>query len=225
MATRRIVSAAVAAAVPLASIALTSPADAASRWMYKSSAERASTEWVEYGELAGVEGNVHVGYLDARESSSGGEVWGEVVDYLCDEGEVPGGGHGGHIAEYDEEYPEEGYCDVMSYRWIDGGDVTFTVDKKLNTARLTGTLFVDNHGASAAPPVDMTWTGFGDTSRNVWYDKYTSDGETYVYKYDATERSATVDGFIGAMGFTDDADDEAWGSMSITKEFERGSSR
>ena len=48
-----------------------------------------------------------------------------------------------------EEWEEEPTCDVMSYRWMEGGDISFTIDRKLNTARLTGTLYVD---ALAYPP-------------------------------------------------------------------------
>lgn len=225
MASRKFISAVALTVVPVASLAMTLPAEAASRWMYKSSGESASAEWVEYGELAGVGGNVHVGYLEAETSSDGGEVWGKVIDYQCDEGETPGGGgHGEHIAEYDEEESEP-ECDVMSYRWMEGGDVTFEVDKKLNTARLTGTLWVDNHGSAATPPVDMTWTGTGDLSESIWYEKYSEGGSTYTYKYESTSREALVNGRIGAMGFTDDADDESWGSIQRTKMFERGSSR
>lgn len=216
------VSLAMLTITPVLTLAITAPADAASRWMYKSADISASAGWVEYGQLTGVGGNVHVGYLEARTSASGGEVWGEVIDYQCEEGEVPGGGHGGH-GEYDEE-PEPG-CDVVSFRWIDGGDVSFSVNKKLDTARLTGTLYVDNHGAGATPPVDMTWTGTGDVSHNVWYEKGSTGGHRYVYKFESSYRQADVTGFIGAMGFTDDADDESAGSIQRTKTFERGSSR
>ena len=98
MAPRRIITAAVLSLVPLASLAVTVPAEAGDRWTYRSSSEGASAEWVEYGELPGVGGNVHVGFLQAETSSSGGRVFGKVFDYACDPGEVPGGGgHGGHL--------------------------------------------------------------------------------------------------------------------------------
>jgi hypothetical protein len=223
MAFRKILSAAMLTVVPAASLAMTSPADASSRWMYKSSDERATAEWTEYGELNGVEGNVHVGFLKAETSSTGGYAWGKVIDYYCEEGEVPGGG--GHGEHSTEEWEEEPTCDVMSYRWMEGGDVSFTIDRKLNTARLTGTLYVDNHGSSATPPVDMTWTGVGDLSQYTSYEKGTEGDSTYTYKSESTYRQAEVSGFIGAMGFTDDADDESWGSIEKTKTFERGTSR
>jgi hypothetical protein len=228
MRTRKTASLAMLTVTPVITLAMTAPADAASRWMYKSSEHIASAQWIEYGALNGVDGNVHVGYLQAQTSASGGNVWGEVVDYQCDEGEVPGGGgHGGpgeFSGDYFDEEPEP-TCDVMSFRWIEGNDVNFTVAKKLNTARLTGTLYVDNHGAGATPPVDMTWTGTGDLSHTTWYEKGTEGGSRYVYKYESTYRQADVTGFIGAMGFTDDADDQSSGSIQKTKTSERGSSR
>ena len=227
MRSSKTVSLAILAITPVVTLTMTAPADAASRWMSKSSQTSASAEWTEHGQLNGVGGNVHIGYLEARTSASGGEVWGEVIDYQCEEGEVPGGGgHGGHgefTAEYDEE-PEPA-CDVMSFRWIEADDVSFSVDRKLNTARLTGTLFVDNHGTAATPPVDMTWNGTGVLSRNVWYERGSEGGSRYLYKYESTSRQADVTGSIGAMGFTDDTDDESWGSIQRTKTFERGSSR
>jgi hypothetical protein len=217
MAPRRIITAAVLALVPLASLAVTVPAEAAERWTARSSNDIASSEWVEYGPLPGVEGNVHVGFLQARATKSGGEVFGKVKDYSCDPGEVPGGG--GHGEE------EEGSCDFHGLRFIDGGTITFTVDKKLNTARLTGTLVVNNHGGTARPPVDMTWTGFGDLSQSSWEESGSEGGTTYLYRYESTRRQATVTGYIGVMGFTDDADDVSSGSIARTKSYERITSR
>ena len=115
---------------------------------------------------------------------------------------MPGGGHGGHLEE-PVLLVEETPCDFLGIRFMDAGDVTFTVDKKLSTARLTGTRVVGNPGASATPPVDMTWTGFGEVSQSLWYEK----------------------GYIGAMGFTDDADDASSGSIAKTRSYERTTSR
>ncbi len=113
----------------------------------------------------------------------------------------------------------------MSVRYIKDGDITLVVDRKLQTARLTGTLEVDSHGATARPPVDMTWTGIGDLSSFTSFEKGSEGGSTYVYKYESTSREATVTGFIGAMGFTDDADDVSEGYIEKTKSYERGTSR
>jgi hypothetical protein len=219
---------AAAAAVPTMVVGLTAPADAASKWHYKSTDTTAYADWVEWGELPGVGGNAHTGYLEVSQSGSGAQVWGVVTDYQCDEGEIPGGGgHGGHALEASdyEEYPEEGYCDPVSERYIDGGDVTLTMDRKLTSARLTGTLRVDDHGSSASPAVDMSWTGEASLVESRWTDSYRDGSSTYYVRYDSTSRQGVVTGFIGAMGFADDADDESSGTMSRTKAFERSSTR
>lgn len=224
MAPRRI-TAAVLTLVPLAALAVTVPAEASTRWTFRSANDVASADWIEYGTLAGVGGNVHVGFLEARTSSSGGEVFGKVTDYDCDPGEVPGGGgHGGHVAE-PGTLEDEPTCDFLGKRFLHGGDITFTVDRKLNTASLTGTLVVDNHGSSATPPVDMTWTGFGDVASNTTYERGSEDGYDYVYRFDSTSRAATVAGYIGGMGFTDDTDDESSGSIARTRTYKRTTSR
>ncbi len=226
MAPRMIRSATTLTVLPLAALAITVPAaDAGDRWTSRSSSEQATAEWTEYGELPNVEGNVHVGYLKAETSSTGGDVFGKVLDYFCEEGEVPGGGgHDGHVGS-SLEHEEGPTCDFLGKRSLEGGDVSFTMDRKLDAARLTGTLLVDNHGSSAAPPVDMIWTGLGDLSQNAWYEKGSEGGYNYVYKYESTSREATVTGYIGAMGFADDSDDESSGVIARTKSFERGSTR
>jgi hypothetical protein len=217
-------SAVVLAAVPLLSVALAAPSNARSHWVYKSSDTSASADWVEWGELPNVVGNAHVGFLEVSGTGSNVELWGKVIDYQCDEGEYPGGG-GGHDAF--EEEPGEEECDFTGIREISGGTVTFSVDRKLTGARLTGTLVVANHGApgQATPPVDMTWTGQGGLWSTTYIDQYTEGGTKYYSKYESTGRDALVSGHIGIMDFTDDADDESFASIQRTKTFERGSTR
>lgn len=213
-------------AVPLLTLSMAAPAEARSHWIYKSSSTSASAEWIEWGSLPGVEGNAHVGFLEVYGSGTDVELWGKVFDYQCDPGEFPGGGGGhGEVHAFDEEEPSE--CDFAGKRLIHGGDVQFSVDRKLTSARLTGTLAVENHATpgSATPPVDMTWTGQGGLFESTYIDEYNEDGERYYSKYEETWRDATVTGFIGIMDFTDDTDDESWASISKTNVFERGSSR
>ncbi len=146
--------AAAALAVPLV-IATAGTANAGSKWTYKSSGSFASVSWMEVGELpAPVLGNYHVGYLDVR-GDKVVDVFGEVTDWTCPEGELPpefGGGHG-------EEEPETD-CTLESSRFIyaDPGAITFTVDRKLNAATLVGNLIVSDHEGegTATPPVNMT---------------------------------------------------------------------
>lgn len=221
---RSIRVAAVLAAVPLLATALgAAPADARSRWMYKSTQTTAEAQWIEWGELPGVVGNAHVGYLEASGSGAATRVWGEVYDYQCDEGEYPGGG--GHGEALAEEEPGEGECDFTGERYIDRGTAVLAIDKKLTMATLKGNLQVDNHGVSANPPVDMTWTAIGGLSSSTWIEEYDDGTERYYYKYERTSRDASVTGYIGVMDFTDDADDESYAALATTKTFERGSSQ
>lgn len=59
--TTKIAAAAVVAAVPLALAAAS--AQAGTRWTERSSGSFAETTWLEMGELPGVGGNAHVGFL------------------------------------------------------------------------------------------------------------------------------------------------------------------
>lgn len=219
---------AVASAASLLLLSTTGPALAADRWTYRSTNTYASTQWVELGGLpGGVLGNVHVGYLEAY-GTTNTDVWGSVSDWTCPEGELPpdGGGHG-----FDEEEPPPTNCELHSERFIfaESGAVTLTVDRKLTTARLTGVLDVQDHatGAGGRPPVDITWTGTGDLATYSSTGKYTEGGTTTYYKETGSTRQAVIaDGsFIGAMGFTDDADDTSTGQLTQGKYYERGSSR
>jgi hypothetical protein len=218
---------ATAVSLPLV-VAVATPAEAGSRWTYRSTDMTASTSWIEMGPLpGGVAGNVHVGYLEV---SKAGWAYGEVADWTCPAGELPptgGGGHGEHAAEWEDWEEPETNCVVESYREIYGDGLAVRISRKLNTATVTGTLQVSDHGSGTggAPAVNMTFTGFGDVSRNSWVEKGSEGGYSWVYKYESRTRQATVDGSIGAMGFTDDADDVSSASLAATKMYERGSSR
>jgi hypothetical protein len=65
MRNRQLATAVGLTAVPALVLGPGGPAAAGDRWTYRSSQEQASTEWVELGPLNGVEGNVHVGFLEA----------------------------------------------------------------------------------------------------------------------------------------------------------------
>jgi hypothetical protein len=211
--TTKIAAAAVVAAVPLALAA--APAQAGTRWTERSSGSFAETSWLEMGELPGVGGNAHVGWLRV-EGDRNPMVFGEITDWTCPEGVLPpmfGGGHG--------EEPPESECAMESQRYLySAGPATLTVDRKLNKATLTGPLEVANHdgGTSAQPMADITWTGTGGTFTSTVYDKYTDDqGNRYTTRRTETAREGTLSGTIGAMGFDDDADDQAYGYFGTFK--------
>jgi len=222
-------SAAVMSAVPLLLLSTAGQATAGDRWTYRSTNSNASTQWIEFGELpGGVLGNVHVGYLEVNGGSSSADVWGSVSDWTCPPGELPpdGGGHG----EFEEE-PEPTNCELHSERFIYayGDEISFSMDKKLDSARLTGTLNVEDHatGTGGRPAVDITWTGVGDLASYSNTGKYSEGGNTYYYKEVGSSREAVIaDGsYIGAMGFTDDDDDTSSGWMSQSKYYEKSASK
>lgn len=212
---------------PLLAVALAAPAEAGSTWTYRADGSAASVDWVEMGALSGVGGNVHVGSLWVDGSSSQAYAYGHVVDWTCPDGELPPSDGHDDFAGHEAEEPETN-CVVESTRFIDGDSMQFSVDRKLNTARMTGTLFVEDHegGSGGAPLADITWTGIGETSSSTSYSKYTdSNGNRWQSRYSSTERAAEVDGFIGAMGFADDADDQSSGWLERFKIHERSVSK
>jgi hypothetical protein len=132
-------------------------------------------------------------------------VFGTVFDVQCDDGTtpyLPAGGHG-------EPAPEDGPCELLATRFVEGGQVTFTVDKKLTTARLTGTLAVGSgHGdTTGSPAVDITWTAIGDTFSERRSGTSVDEYGTWTYRYDFTGRDAAVavGSRIGPMVFDDEA--------------------
>lgn len=194
------------------------PAAASSMGMFRSSGTVANASWVEFGILPGIRGNAHVGSLAVDASSrTSTYVFGNVADWTCPAGQRPPEGGHGHVLE-DEPPPEpETNCTLESVRGIFGHPsmVSFSVDKRLTTARLTGNLSVSDHGtgSAASPPVDMTWTGSGPLYSSTESGSFTDGGSTYRYRYSFSGRDADVDGRIGAMGFSDDADDESSGQL------------
>ena len=198
----------VAAAAAALAVAAPSPATAGDLFFSKSSGTQVTTTWLEVGELpaaANAPGNAHFGDLFVDDLGNGrAQVFGTVHDVQCDEGTTPYlplGGHG-------EPAPAGGPCRLLGTRFIDGGQVTFTVDKKLTTARLTGTLAVGSgHGdATGTPPVDITWTAIGPTYSDRQSGTFVDEYGTYSYRYDFTGRDAalTPGSRIGPMVFDDE---------------------
>lgn len=205
--------------VVLALTAMATPALAGSRGHSRSSGSFASTQWLEWGTLPGIGGNVHVGDLFVDAATSSPYVYGNVFDWTCPDGVRPpdGGGHGDPI--------EENPCTLESVRFLygDGSTLSFSMDRKLNEATLTGTISVSDHGGGtlANPPVNIVWTGTGSTVSVRYTESYTDGSYTYFFRYRASSRSATMTGSIGAMGFTDDADDESSGYMGSYSDMQR----
>lgn len=203
-------AAAVAAALALLLLMTMAPtpAGAKSSFMSRTSGAAADTFWTQIdGTEAGTSpfGNVHIGWLYAYEMAKGrAEVFGAIEDYDCEEGEVPGGGH-----FEDEEEPEGDFCDFKGFRWIEGYDIPFSIDKKLTQARLTGTLTVyggghGDGGVVGQPPADIVWSGVGTVTSERHTYRYKDGDSTESGTYRASIRSATMSGHIGPMGFDPD---------------------
>lgn len=197
-----------AATATLAVVVAPSPALAGDLFFSKSSGIQVSTTWLEVGELppaAGAPGNAHFGELWVDDGNGRAQVFGTVDDVECDEGTtpyLPGGGHG-------QPAPEDGPCRLLGTRVIKGGQVTFTVDRKLTKATLTGTLAVGSgHGdTTGTPPVDITWTAVGATYSERRSGTSVDEYGTYTYRYDFTGRDAAVTprtSRIGPMVFDDE---------------------
>ena len=199
----------VTAAAAALAVAVPSPALAGDLFFSKSSGVQVSTTWLEVGELpraANAPGNAHFGELWVEDLGNGrSSVFGTVYDVQCDERTtpyLPGGGHG-------QPTPEDGPCRLLGTRFLDGDQVTFTVDRKLTTARLTGTLAVGSgHGDTAGTPaVDITWTSIGATYSERRSGTTVDEFGTYTYRYDFTGKEADVTpgSRIGPMVFDDEA--------------------
>lgn len=199
-------SAALAAALLLTTLT-PGTADARSFYQYRESGRAADAQWTQIDGTepgSGPFGNVHVGYLEVRETSKGeGSVWGEIADFDCEPGELPG--HGGH-GFVEDEFEEPSGCAHVGSRWIEGYDLAFTVDRKLTMATLQGQLTVyggahGEEGPVGQPMADIVWTGDGAVWSSRFSETYTDGSTTYTYRGTYTQRNATMGGTMGPMGF------------------------
>lgn len=228
---RRTLAVAATTAAMTAVVAAPSPALAGSSFFSKSSGTLAATSWLEVGELppaANAPGNAHFGDLIVEDLGRGRtNVFGTVYDVQCEPGTVPynpGGGHGGGHGEP----PPEGPCVLVGTRFIEGGSLTFSIDRKLSRATLTGTLAVGSgHGGpTGSPAVDVTWTGIGETYSSTERGTFTDSSGTYSYRYSFTGRQAAIaaGSRIGPMVFDDEAGEYSDGSLGRYRSASRGRS-
>lgn len=219
--TRGRVAAATAAATLAISVgATTLPAHAGSMYFSKSSGTTAGASWLEVGTLPGpVQGNAHVGFLFVEDLGKGkARVFGGVEDYECPDGVLPDGG-GGHV----EEPPQEPGCEFVDFRFIEGGNITFKMDRKFTSASLTGTLNVFGHdGPAGTPAVNMTWTGIGSSYKSTNTYSYTDEFGTYRSRYSFSGRQADVEGNIGPMVFDDEPGEYSSAEMGSYRSMDRG---
>ncbi|MDO7868292.1 hypothetical protein [Nocardioides jiangxiensis] len=193
-----------------------SPAEASSRWSYRSTDLSAMADVSITGALPGASGNVHLGSIYA---TSGG--WAEVYvsDWTCPDGAWPyPEGDGG------EGYPpEESPCTFEGAHDYSGGpdQVAVSVSKKLAAASIRGTLtsstYDEETGTESTSTVDVgiAFTGTGATWSTTDYSK----DAHYTYKYATTSRAATVSGSVANL---DLGAASSSGTLTLTRSYERG---
>lgn len=215
--------AALAVAAPLV-LAVAAPAAAAppDRFTSKTSGGQANVQWTELdpGDLLGLPGNTHLGFLSVYQQPGFSDVSGQIDDFQCDPGEVPGGGHGGE--------PGAGQCDLLGTRFLQGlEDIAYTVDLRAGVATLTGRVQVSNGGHGepgnvlAVVPAAVTWTSVGSTYTFRRTDTWSDGTATFSSATRGTGFQATVSGSLGRMGFADDVDDVSFGSAEQWQERSR----
>lgn len=202
------------------------------------SGHQASVNWLEIGELppaAGAPGNAHFGDLFVEDLGGGrADAFGQVADVQCEPGVTPylpgGHGPGGPIGPVPgepvpgEPGPAEG-CVLLGMRFMQGGDLTFTIDRRLNRATLSGTLAVGSgHGApTAAPPVKISWVGVGPMMRSRHYGTTTDQFGRHTFVYRSTSREARVaaGSLIGPMVFDDEPGEQSAAQLAKYQSLDR----
>lgn len=202
-------------------LSLSTPAQARDLFLSRTSGRTATADWTQVdGTKRGTPfGNVHVGSLQAFETRTGkAEVFGYISDFDCKPGQLPdhGGGHG-----FIDEPTTPSGCKYVGDRFIEGGNLAFTIDRKLSTATLNGQVQVygGGHGDGSvlgAPPVNMKWTGYGTLARERFTYRFSDGTTSSVESFRSSYRQATVTGNIGPMGF---APDLSGGSLTQFKNF------
>lgn len=133
---------AAATTVAILSSLLISPAAGASVTRTSGTGYNVSTSWIEYDfdDRLGLPGNTHVGYFGIWVSQWGTHFYGNVIDWECEEGEFPWGGHGeggevvvddaGKIAEVAAEIAVDDMIDSGA-KVIDAGTVVDAIQDAL----------------------------------------------------------------------------------------------
>ncbi len=200
---------AVVGAAALVTVGAAVPAEAGSSYLSRTTGRTGYTEWVQVLDLRSRGfGNVHVGWLSAYETSTGvADVFSAIDDYDCPDGELPsGGGHG-----------DPGNCVFVGSRFLEGSGISFTMDSKLQTARLQGTLNASTGGhegpgdSLGTVGANFAWNGVGELTKSTSTYRYRENGVSYSETFRTTRRSATMTGVLGPMLFEEAA--SATGSL------------
>jgi hypothetical protein len=149
-----------AAAVTVAAAVLTLASGlGSSAWADTVTRDRSITVfWIQQGPIPGVQGNVHIGSLQATKQSPI-FVYGEILDYTCPEGYLPTGLSLDAMAQLDAN------CVFEDDLVMETGDLALNIDGKLHSAHMVGTI---NYIHTVAPgpdgsfPVDLRWSAPGE---------------------------------------------------------------
>lgn len=214
--------------IPLSAMAVSGPlllgavpAEAATKWSYRSTNLAANAQFSFAGTIEGFTGNVHIGYISGTVSD---EASVSISSWTCEEGSWPSYGYEEGYDDYEGEDDGCTFEDSVHFSSYDG-DVVVNVNKKLTAGSITGTMTSYSYeydGGYSEPgettDVSISFTGVGATSTSTEYSR----DKTYSYKSETTRRSAVVTGTVGGFDLGT-ADSE--GSLEATKYFERYNSR
>ncbi len=195
--------AAVAVATVPALLTTAVPAQAGDSYLSRTTGFVGVTDWVQYFDFDNPTfGNVHVGSLQAFETSPGvADVFAYIVDFECPPGVYP---------DPDQHGSPNG-CVYTGARQMEGQAVTFTSSRKGDTATLSGTLRASTPGDPHNPdgggtnlgsvPVETTWTAVGDPVRSSSTYRFRGGGTVYSETHRTVAREATMSGRLGPMLF------------------------
>ena len=178
-------------------------------------------DWTENdpGNLLNLPGNVHQGYLGVQGDGTKTHLYGQIDDWQCDPGEVPGG-HG--------QPGGEGVCDLVQSRYLESSEMTLAVDLVARTAKATGKVTVSNGGHGepgqvlAVVPATIELRSTARLASFTRSERWSDGQRTYRSRVRGqASTQATVAGALGRMGFVDDADDVSSGYFQKATEVSR----
>jgi hypothetical protein len=115
---------------------------------------------------------------------------------------------------------EEDTCTGETLRFAFGqGDVELTIDRRLQTATLTGTLdaeitdFVTGETSTAPVTLDLTWSATGELSREKRHEQFDTEMCKAIFSFKGQARDATATGSILLAGENVIAGESGFGQL------------
>lgn len=196
MRARPLITLAGGGALALAAAGPAVAADPPSTEQGKRSETVAAVSWIEQDpdDSAGRPGNVHIGGLLIDSAFGNTDVfYGELGDWQCEPGRLPGDGEG---------------CTLLAAYEIATAGVDLVLDPRSGTAHVTGSLaFYDFDGVADVftMPVDLVWTADGKPVRTHDHSKYLSATTRSIFHLQTTTWSPVrVSGTVGTLVLGDE---------------------